>query len=150
MMNARKTPNALIWTLEVDTAPIFAIVPDDQSAVRSYDLLTEFLFDQYFDPDEEKNETGTRDAKSESRLYRVAIAGRIDGTASLYNGTIVPVIRPVTRGMFNWDADTLLEAVLGEKPWTEEQEKKPARSETSCDGSITICATSGRPHKSAR
>ena len=133
--------NALIWTLNIDATPTFAILPDDQFAAKSYDLLTDFLFDQYFDPDDEKPKTrgkggnkkaaakpdaDNKDAKSEQRLYRVAMAGRIDGTTSLYNGTIVPVIRPVTRGMFNWDADTLLDAILGEKPWADDQKEESA------------------------
>jgi hypothetical protein len=130
--------NALIWTLNIDATPTFAILPDDQFAAKSYDLLTDFLFDQYFDPDDEKTKTtakgakkgpakadaDNKDAKSQERLYRVAMAGRIEGTISLYNGTIVPVIRPVTRGMFNWDAEVLLDAIVGTQPWSEDQQEE--------------------------
>ncbi|MEM7587090.1 MAG: hypothetical protein AAF560_27120, partial [Acidobacteriota bacterium] len=116
--------NALVWTLNIDATPTFAILPDDQFAAKSYDLLTDFLFDQYFDPDDGNADANNKDAKHQERLYRVAIAGRIDGTTSLYNGTIVPVIRPVTRGMFNWDADILIDAILDSSPESAEKEQE--------------------------
>jgi cyanobactin maturation PatA/PatG family protease len=88
--------NALIWTLNIDATPVYAIEPADQFAVISYVMLTRFLVEQ-----------------EHEGVERISVAGHLTGTQRLYNGTVVPVIAPVTRGMFNWSADKLVESVLG-------------------------------------
>ncbi|MEM7588182.1 MAG: S8 family serine peptidase, partial [Acidobacteriota bacterium] len=112
---------AVVWTLNQDATPVFAIQPWGSFATKAYGLLSDFLRDQHVDPedagaDASREDSGSRSAKHRyarvrERLYRVAIAGRIVGTTSLFNGTVVPVIRPVTRGMFNWDASVLIRAI---------------------------------------
>lgn len=122
--------NALLWTLNIDTTPVYAIEPDDQFAWMSYALLVRFLFEQYFEPKikpkqgleavvDEAELTSSEQSK-EPRVYRVAIAGRISGTTRLYNGTVVPVLKPVMRGMFNWDVNKLIKLL---KPETDAAKK---------------------------
>ncbi|MEM8996198.1 MAG: hypothetical protein AAGF23_15530 [Acidobacteriota bacterium] len=109
---------ALLWTLNIEATPIYAIVPDDAFAVKAYGLLVSFLHDQCVDQGHEGGDgtaapsrsTGPRDS-----LYRVAVAGRLQGNATLFDGTVVPVLRPVTRGLFNWNLDALLGAALVER-----------------------------------
>jgi len=86
---------ALIWTLCIDDTPVYAIEPDSQFAVLCYLRLVEFLFQQ-----------------EKQGVERVSIAGRIKGTTRLYNGTVVPSISPTLRGMYNWNVQTLVDAVL--------------------------------------
>lgn len=107
--------NALLWTLNIDTTPIYAIEPDDQFAIASYVYLMRFLLEQYFEPKpKEMAAEGVAEVESVPkkaagpRVYRVAIAGRLSGHTRLYNGTVVPVLKPVTRGMFNWDVERLI------------------------------------------
>lgn len=120
--------NALIWTLHLDGTPVYAVEPNNQFALLSYYLLVRFLYQQYEHPGTGKAKKGEGNAKNpkvtgqhppideESRLYRVAIAGHLEGAKILYNGTAVPVIRPVARGMFNWDIDRLVKAVGSDSP----------------------------------
>lgn len=116
---------ALIWTLNIDANPVYAIEPDNQFAIISYALLVRFLYQQYERPAPRESEGGGGEAQvvgqhapidEESRLYRIALAGYLDGTKRLYNGTVVPVIRPVVRGMFNWDIERLAQAVGNDSP----------------------------------
>lgn len=91
--------NALIWTLNIDATPVYAIEPTDQFAVISYLYLARFLVEQ-----------------EKEGVERISVAGQLNGTRRLYNGTVVPVINPVTRGLFNWNTERLVDAVLGAKP----------------------------------
>lgn len=86
---------ALVWTLTIDDIPVYAIEPDSQFAMPCYLRLVECLFQQ---------ET--------QGVERVSLAGTITGTRRLYNGTVVPSISPALRGMFTWNARTLVDAVL--------------------------------------
>lgn len=90
--------NAVIWTLNIDGNPVYAIRPDNEFAVLTYNQLVRFLVDQ-----------------EEHGVERISVAGHISGEVRLFNGTVVPAISPVLRGMFNWSTDALVEAVVGEK-----------------------------------
>ncbi len=92
--------NALIWTLFIDQDPVYALVPQDQFAIPSFLRLINDLVTQAESEDEND--------------FRVAISGTVCGSVRLLNGAVVPAISPVTRGMYSWDLDHLLEA-LGTK-----------------------------------
>ena len=87
--------NALIWTLNIDTTPIYAIKPQDQFAVLSYLRLVEFLVEN-----------------EQEDVERMSVGGVLNGVTRLYNGTVVPTIEPVLRGMYNWRTDALVKALL--------------------------------------
>jgi cyanobactin maturation PatA/PatG family protease len=91
--------NALIWTLNTDQIPMYAIRPEDQYAFVSYLQLVQFLHEQEFEG-----------------VERIAIAGTVRGTIRLLNGTVVPIISPVTRGMFSWSTEALVQAVDASRP----------------------------------
>lgn len=84
----------LIWTLEQEGTPIYAIHPFGAYARETYTLLLDFLKEQ------------TKDA-----IERVAIPGTIVGKTTLMSGQVVPVIVPVMRGMASWSTTALVEAV---------------------------------------
>jgi cyanobactin maturation PatA/PatG family protease len=94
----KKNPHfapSVIWTLNLDGTPIYAIKPDGTFSRESYARIVEFYVDQI----EEKSE-------------RAAIPGTIKGEVTLYcSGQVVPVICPEYRGMTNWNTAALRDAV---------------------------------------
>jgi cyanobactin maturation PatA/PatG family protease len=91
--------SSLIWTLNLDATPIYAIQPAGPFAVNAYDRLREFLGAQLHDG-----------------VELVSIPGIIAGSVRLQSGMVVPVVIPAVRGMFSWATKPLVEHVLGERP----------------------------------
>lgn len=93
----------LIWTLNLDATPIYAIRPSDSFATIAYQRLVEFLAGQVFP---------ANDANL-SKVSRVSIPGVLTGeTVQLYSGQVVPVVVPQVRGMYAWSEHLLVEAVV--------------------------------------
>lgn len=88
---------SLTWTLNLDETPLYAIAPAGPFADRVFLRLREFLAEQ-----------------REGQVSMVSVPGVIDGQVRLRSGQMVPVIRPVLRGMFSWDVDALIDHVLRE------------------------------------
>jgi cyanobactin maturation PatA/PatG family protease len=90
---------SLIWTLNLDATPIYAIVPAGPFAALAYERLREAF---------------------EGQLRRgvelVSIPGIIGGSTRLLSGQVVPVIVPAVRGMFSWATQPLIDAMLGARP----------------------------------
>jgi len=82
----------LIWTLNLDATPIYAIVPMGPFASVIYERLREFLAD--------------------TKVERVSIPGYIGGTIKLMSGQSVPVIVPEVRGMYSWTLNALSEDAM--------------------------------------
>ena len=97
-----KTPSdaqAIIWTLNFDAVPVYAVRPNGPFAPEAYAHLREFLSSQIH---------------GESEL--VSIPGIIVGKVQLLSGQVVPVIEPELRGMFNWSIKALVKQVYGPEP----------------------------------
>ena len=77
---------AIIWTLNLDATPIYAIKACGAYAAEVYLKLREFLRDQI-------NNT----------VERVSIPGYIAGSTRLMNGQTVPIIQPDLRGMYTFN-----------------------------------------------
>jgi len=103
---------SLIWTLNIDANPVYAISPSGPFAERVYDRLREFLDDQ---------------VNGISEI--VSIPGYIFGSVTLYSGQTVPIIVPEVRGLFNWAVTPLIEKVLGKRP----AEIQPGADQPSAD-----------------
>jgi Subtilase family/PatG C-terminal/PatG Domain len=101
--------NAVIWTLNLDATPIYAIRPINQFAVVIYRYLAEFLYDAVV-----------------YQADHVSVGGFIIGDIKLYNGQVVPKIDPSLRGMFNWNTAAIVKAVLGDAP-QKPDEKAPKK-----------------------
>jgi len=97
---------ALIWTLNIDNNPVYAILPQTQFGVLTFKYLVDML-----------------DDFADSISDKMSISGYISGTTRLYNGTVVPTISPVLRGMFNWNSEALISSVYGSESHSEEEEK---------------------------
>lgn len=80
---------SLIWTLNLDATPIYAILPAGPYANITYDRLREFVADQ--------------------DVERVSIPGYIGGSIRLMSGQTVPAIIPQLRGMGSWTIEALID-----------------------------------------
>jgi cyanobactin maturation PatA/PatG family protease len=90
---------SLIWTLNLDATPIYAIQPVGPYAANAYERLREFLHAQMHDG-----------------VELVSIPGMIAGSMRLQSGMVVPAVIPALRGMFSWATKPLVEHVLGDPP----------------------------------
>ena len=109
--------NALIWTLNIDTAPIYAIKPQSSFGFPMYLELLHLLWQQetsepFSGVDSVKRigvgpEDATATEKKAPPVQRVSQAGFIDGEVRLMNGTVVPQLLPVWRGMYGWNTSDI-------------------------------------------
>ncbi|MFE3866120.1 PatA/PatG family cyanobactin maturation protease [Streptomyces goshikiensis] len=90
----------LIWTLNLDLTPIYAIKPTSGYAPGVYARLVDFL---------------DRQLKAESDcnyIDRISVPGTLSGrTVRLFNGQVVPVIDiDLTRGLYGWSLASLAQS----------------------------------------
>jgi cyanobactin maturation PatA/PatG family protease len=90
---------SLIWTLNLDATPIYAIMPAGPYAAVAYERLRQAFQGQL----------------SEG-VELVSVPGTIAGSARLLSGQAVPVVVPAVRGMFSWGTQQVIESVLGAAP----------------------------------
>lgn len=101
---------AIIWTLNLDATPIYAIKSCGAFAREIYERLRDFLHQQLG-----------------NAVERVSIPGRIAGNVRLMNGQVVPVIQPDRRGMYSWRTDQLIDLVSKELGYSESEQDELAR-----------------------
>ncbi|WP_035685342.1 PatA/PatG family cyanobactin maturation protease [Bradyrhizobium sp. Cp5.3] len=88
--------SSVIWTLNLDATPIYAIQPVGPYAMTGYERLLEAFNGQL-----------------KHAVELVSIPGVIGGSVRLLSGQVVPVIAPSVRGIFHWSSDHLVRTVLG-------------------------------------
>ncbi|MDF0551763.1 PatA/PatG family cyanobactin maturation protease [Kamptonema sp. UHCC 0994] len=93
---------ALIWTLNQELKPIYALEPRQGFAADVYETLIMMLAGQ-IEPED-----------SDDFVERVSIPAKTtDKTVQLFSGQEVPVITLInTRGMYGWKVNNLVEAAL--------------------------------------
>jgi cyanobactin maturation PatA/PatG family protease len=93
---------SLIWTLNIELTPIYAIEPQGAFARETYALLQELLAGQI------------QAENSEEYVERVSIPGVLTGkTVKLFSGQVVPLLAPQNpRGMYGWKINTLVNAAI--------------------------------------
>ena len=93
---------ALIWTLNQELTPIYALEPRQGFAADVYEILIRMLAGQ-IEP-----------ADSDDFIERVSIPAKTtDKTVQLFSGQEIPVITLInTRGMYGWKINNLVEAAL--------------------------------------
>jgi cyanobactin maturation PatA/PatG family protease len=107
---------SLIWTLNLELTPIYAIEPKGSFASDVYKELSEFLAGQI------------SSATDPEYVERVSIPGILTGrTVRLFSGQVVPVIEPVKRGMYSWRSNALIDAVIDKIGECEESVKEGIR-----------------------
>ncbi|MCM0590526.1 MAG: PatA/PatG family cyanobactin maturation protease [Gloeotrichia echinulata IR180] len=93
---------SLIWTLNLELTPIYAIEPGGAFARDVYSILQELLSGQIQAED------------SNDYVERVSIPGVLSGrSVKLFSGQVVPVIEVHnTRGLYGWKVNTLVNAAI--------------------------------------
>jgi len=104
---------AIIWTLNQENTPIYAIQPAGNYGYKGYELLRQFLRGQV-----------------EEGVERVSIPGSLAGSVKLFSGQTVPRIVPSLRGMYSWNTNALVEAVVGARPAETEAQQEHDRRTT--------------------
>ncbi len=112
--------NAIIWTINIDTTPIYAIQPQSAFGFPTYLELLSLLWQQEiaepFGNARDHTTMGDRSRatgeKKEPSVERVSQAGLVNGEVRLLNGTVIPQLVPIWRGMFGWNIDD----IAGEDP----------------------------------
>ena len=102
LANNLSEAKSLIWTLNMELTPIYAIEAVGSFAREVYEALQELL----------AGEVEAEDA--ERYIERVSIPGKLTGrTVKLFSGQVVPVIEPVSpRGIYGWRVNTLVDSAL--------------------------------------
>lgn len=91
---------AVIWTLNDETTPVYAIQAEGPYAKETYARLRQFFKEQL-----------------EEGVERVSIPGFLGGgKVRLYTGLEIPIIYPELRGMHSWTISALIESVCGPEP----------------------------------
>lgn len=96
----------IIWVLNLDATPIYAIYPSGGFAASVYKKLKDFYREQL---------AGT--------VHRISVPGYIGGSVTLMSGQELPVIVPKGHGMYSWSTAALIEAVLGTAPAADDEKK---------------------------
>lgn len=117
---------SLIWTLNMELTPIYAIVPEGPYANLIYDRLISALAGQLLQRPIPENFAGgiNGDAYQQARttfsnnfVSRVSIPGYLTGkTVTLFSGQVVPVITPQLRGLYAWHTEILVENAIATAP----------------------------------
>ena len=89
---------SILWTLNLETTPIYVIQPTGAFASVGYERLRQFLREQIV-----------------NGVERISVPGVIMGRARLITGQVLPVIWPDLRGMNNWNTSALVGAVSSGK-----------------------------------
>ncbi len=95
----------LIWTLEIDSVPLYAIEPSGPFAADGYETLRRLYEMQQSD----NNQLG-------GDVQRVMIPGTVVGSVRLQSTAQVAVIRPAVRGIEGWHVGQLMERSLLDVP----------------------------------
>jgi cyanobactin maturation PatA/PatG family protease len=109
---------SLIWTLNIELTPVYAIEPVGAFARDVYEVLRIML------DGEIRMETDA------DYVQRVSIPGVFTKrTVRLFSGQVVPVIQPVnTRGMYGWKTNTLIDNALKARPVDDPDQEDTIRS----------------------
>lgn len=93
---------SLIWTLNQELTPIYALEPQKAFANEIYATFQRLLAGQI------------QPESSDEHIERVSIPGTLtDRTVELFSGQVVPVLAlPNIRGMYGWQVNPLVEAAI--------------------------------------
>lgn len=90
---------SVVWTLNLDATPIYAVHPAGAFAEAGYKILRDALA-----------------AQLNEGADIVSVPGIIAGTSTLESGQVVPLIMPAIRGVHFWATEPLVTHVLGARP----------------------------------
>lgn len=96
--------SSVIWTLNLDATPIYAIHPMGPYGAEAYERLRDALA-----------------AQLKEGVELISVPGVISGSMRLQSGQVVPIIVPAIRGMYSWATQPLVMHVLGAAPKAAEE-----------------------------
>lgn len=121
---------SVIWTLEIESVPMYAISVDGPNSAHVLKHLGEFLVGQAkYRAAMDKPKGLTK--LTEEEVERVSIAGLLGGQIRLMTGEVIPLIHPEVRGMNAWNTPTFaarcarLEAPGSEAPNVPKTKPRP-------------------------
>jgi len=93
---------SLIWTLNIELTPVYAIEPVGAFAADIYEVMQYMLAGQVLPED------------NPDYIERVSMPGVLtDQTVKLFSGQVIPVLKVNSpRGMYVWKVNTLIESAL--------------------------------------
>ncbi len=111
---------SLIWTLNIELTPVYAIEPKGPFAREGYLALQELLAGQI------------QPESTDNYIERVSIPGLLTGrTVKLFSGQVVPVIEPQsTRGLYGWKVNNLVNAAFAQVQAAEGEANEEAMRRT--------------------
>ncbi|MBE7385885.1 MAG: PatA/PatG family cyanobactin maturation protease [Leptolyngbya sp. SIO1E4] len=111
---------SLIWTLNIELTPVYAIEPAGVYGRDVYAALQELLAGQ------------VQSESSQEYVERVSIPGVLTGsTVKLFSGQVVPLIAPQSpRGIYGWQVNTLVSAAMETVQTTAEEADEAAMRRT--------------------
>lgn len=115
----------VIWTLELDGSPIYALQPVGANADRGFAKLVDALADQVAFDRRDDPEIARQSERRPTGLF--AIPGVLAGEVRLMSGQIVPVIAMSVRAPIAWDLDSAVEKLIAK---FEEQAKSATKKES--------------------
>jgi len=80
----------LIWTLDIDSTPIYSLIPHGSHATLGYERVRNFLKEQI-----------------NGNIQRISVPGLSGGTRTLLSGQKVALLAPRLRGMYSWTTEAL-------------------------------------------
>ena len=83
----------IIWTLNIDATPIYALYPTGAHAAAGFERLRNYLKEQ-----------------ANGNIQRISVPGFAKGSSSLLMGHSVKNLFPTLRGMYSWTTQALLDA----------------------------------------
>jgi cyanobactin maturation PatA/PatG family protease len=113
----KKNPEAtedVIWTLNIDATPIYAICPSGGYASILNSRIIEFYKSQI-----------------ENVSHRISVPGYLSGNIHLMSGQEIPVLSPKGQAMYSWSTIEIVNAVVGAPPRKEAPKKGKAGEEAS-------------------
>lgn len=102
----------LIWTLNIELTPVYAIKPNGPFAEQFYTELVSTLREQITPVATTSNGEATSVVEA-FEVERVSIPGYLTGeTVTLFSGQVVPVLVPQRRGFYSWKTAELINVAL--------------------------------------
>jgi cyanobactin maturation PatA/PatG family protease len=104
LRNKPSEANSLIWTLNLELTPIYALKAVGPYAIETYQALIEFLAG------------GNAAHFAPERIDRISVPGRLSAeSVRLFSGQIVPVIElDGPRGLYAWQTNRLIETAIAQ------------------------------------
>lgn len=121
----------LIWTLNLESSPVYAIEAEPAYADEVYGLLRSALRGES-QPPVMPNQKGFADYER-THVSRVSIPGVLTNrTVRLFSGQVVPIVVAQHRGMYAWHTELLTKAVI-EQIQAQNKAQRPAVAMSSDD-----------------